>query len=275
VKVLDFGIARVDGTRLTETGAAPGTPTYMSPEQIRNKELDGRSDLYSLACILYELVTGQVPFSGGNSLGLAYMHVHETPKRASEMAPKAGVTPAIDAFLMRALAKEPSERPKHAGAFREELQAAVAEVAKLPAPVAKVESKPIAKVEPKPPKVEPKPEPVKRPTPKPASRGGGSALARITQVVRGSGSLFRRRKSLGQRIMARVRRLRGRRVSRRWAGLVIGSVIAVSLVIAVGFGVGWHAFTRTAAKQAVTTPAKSAPAKPPTRTKKSGSGSRR
>ncbi|HEY5925594.1 MAG TPA: serine/threonine-protein kinase [Kofleriaceae bacterium] len=307
VKVLDFGIAHVDGTRLTETGAVCGTPTYMSPEQIRGKTIDGRSDLYALGCMLFELVTGQPPFAGGNTLGLAYMHVHEPPPLASEVAPKANVPAALDVFLARVLAKEPADRPRHAEAFRDELRAAIAEpapagaAAKLESkpvpkaeaksaesaakadskPAAKAEAKPESKAESKPAKTD-TPKPRAKPTPPRGTRDTGTSihrgLAALATAVRGSGSLFRRRKSFGQRLMARVRSI-GRRPSRRWGWIIVASVITLSLV-----GVGWFVMTRSDDKQNVGAPAKLTPAKPPAksapkkpaRTKRppAGSGSR-
>jgi serine/threonine protein kinase len=222
VKVLDFGIARVDGQRMTETGDISGTPVYMSPEQIGGKPLDGRSDLYSLGCLMFELVTGDVPFDGGNTLGIAYKHVHEEPPAPSSIAPKAGIPPAFDAFIARALAKEPADRPRDAAAFRDELRAALeapppAAAPKVtpPAPAPKVARPTTApKITPPPPTV---PKPVKR-----APREG--LFARIRRR-------FRRRRTLGERIVTRVKMFTGRRrTKRRWPWMVAACVIAVSLI---------------------------------------------
>jgi len=86
--VTDFGIARaMEGdTRLTATGIAVGTPTYMSPEQAEGeREIDGRSDIYSLGVVAYQMVTGRVPFTGGNSMALLLKHVTERPRSIAEL----------------------------------------------------------------------------------------------------------------------------------------------------------------------------------------------
>src|SRR5688572_3013598 len=106
--VTDFGIARAmeAGTRLTATGIAVGTPTYMSPEQaMGERELDGRSDIYSLGVLGYQMLTGRLPFSGGNSMALLLKHVSERPRLISELRPE---TPrALREAIERALMKDP------------------------------------------------------------------------------------------------------------------------------------------------------------------------
>jgi serine/threonine-protein kinase len=233
VKVLDFGIARVDGQRMTETGDISGTPVYMSPEQIGGKPLDGRSDLYSLGCLMFELVTGDVPFDGGNTLGIAYKHVHEEPPAPSSLAPKAGISPALDAFIARALAKDPADRPRDAAAFRDELRAALEPPkAAAPAPAPKV-TPPVAapKVAAREtaPKIAPPPA---VPAPKPAKKPPREGLfARIRRR-------FRRRRSLGERLVTRVKMLTGRRrAKRRWPWFV-AAIAAVSLI-------GWYLATHS------------------------------
>jgi serine/threonine-protein kinase len=120
--VTDFGIARAieAGTRLTITGNAVGTPTYMSPEQaVGEREVDGRSDIYSLGVLAYQMLTGRVPFSGGNSMALLFKHVSETPRAIAELRPDA--PRALREAIERALAKSPEDRWPTAAALREAL----------------------------------------------------------------------------------------------------------------------------------------------------------
>ncbi|HLI55049.1 MAG TPA: Stk1 family PASTA domain-containing Ser/Thr kinase [Acidimicrobiales bacterium] len=121
VKVADFGIARAAGTsdNLTQTGSVMGTATYFSPEQAQGYAVDPRSDVYSLGVVLYEMVTGQPPFSGDNPVSIAYKHVKEAPVRPSLVNP--AVPAALDAVIMKALAKDPAERYQSAEALRSDL----------------------------------------------------------------------------------------------------------------------------------------------------------
>jgi serine/threonine protein kinase len=113
IKVLDFGIAKVtsddpDGNagRLTSTGMIFGTPTYMSPEQAQGEKVDQRSDIYALGVILYELLTGKVPFSADNFMGILTKHMFDEPPAPSEAAPHANISPEIEALVLKALQKE-------------------------------------------------------------------------------------------------------------------------------------------------------------------------
>ena len=113
IKVLDFGIAKVtsddpDGTagRLTSTGMIFGTPTYMSPEQAQGQRVDHRSDIYALGVILYELLTGKVPFSADNFMGILTKHMFDDPLRPSEVAPQAGISEEVEALVLKALQKD-------------------------------------------------------------------------------------------------------------------------------------------------------------------------
>lgn len=119
--VTDFGIARAmeQGSRLTQTGVAVGTPTYMSPEQaVGDRDIDGRTDVYSLGVVGYQMLTGRVPFSAGNSMALLLKHVSERPRPIHELRPE---TPAALAdAIERAMAKLASDRPT-AAAFRDML----------------------------------------------------------------------------------------------------------------------------------------------------------
>ncbi len=120
--VTDFGIARAveSNTRLTVTGIAVGTPTYMSPEQaVGEREIDGRSDIYSLGVVAYQMLTGRVPFTAGNSMALLLKHVGERPRPIAELRPEVP-QPLRDA-IERALAKEPDDRWPTAGALRDAL----------------------------------------------------------------------------------------------------------------------------------------------------------
>ncbi len=120
--VTDFGIARAiaAGTRLTVTGNAIGTPTYMSPEQaMGEREIDGRSDIYSLGVIGYQMLTGRVPFAAGNSMALLLKHVSERPRPIAELRPE---TPkALRDVVDRALMKAPEDRWPSAAALRDAL----------------------------------------------------------------------------------------------------------------------------------------------------------
>jgi serine/threonine protein kinase len=109
VKIMDFGIARVRGSdRLTRVGTAVGTPLYMSPEQCMGSDGDERSDIYSLAIVLYELLAGAPPFEGKTDHQLAEAHIKSSP---SPLIPRiAGVTPAIESAVMKALSKKPEQR---------------------------------------------------------------------------------------------------------------------------------------------------------------------
>ncbi len=115
VKILDFGIAKLkepDGKpqqKLTQAGIVYGTPEYLSPEQAQALDLDQRTDIYSLGCILYELITGQVPFSDKNPVQILTKHVFEEPPKPSQVAPGM-VAPTMEKIIMKALAKDPEDR---------------------------------------------------------------------------------------------------------------------------------------------------------------------
>ncbi len=128
VKVLDFGIAKIieegeDGPALTRTGFVCGTPEYMSPEQARGGALDPRSDLYSVGVILYQLMTGLLPFDSDSAVGFATQHLNDVPPAPSRRRPEAKISPGLEALILRVLAKNPAERPRDAEAFQGELLA--------------------------------------------------------------------------------------------------------------------------------------------------------
>ena len=124
VKVMDFGIARAvsDATStLTKTSSVLGTAQYLSPEQARGETVDARSDLYSAGCVLYEMVTGEPPFTGESPVAVAYQHVRETPQPPSSVNPQ--VSRYVDAVIMQAMAKNPENRYASAGEMRSDLLA--------------------------------------------------------------------------------------------------------------------------------------------------------
>ena len=122
VKVMDFGIARlVGGQRLTSTGAAVGTPSYMAPEQLLGQEIDGRSDVYAVGTLLFELLTAHVPFDAPGDYLRMIAQLQQDPPTPGSMV--AGVPTGLDAVVLRALAKEPDGRFASAGEFRDALDA--------------------------------------------------------------------------------------------------------------------------------------------------------
>ncbi|MEU9793257.1 protein kinase [Streptomyces sparsogenes] len=121
VKVMDFGIARAmqsGVTSMTQTGMVVGTPQYLSPEQALGRGVDARSDLYSVGIMLFELLTGRLPFDADSPLAIAYAHVQEEPVAPSTI--NQSVPPAVDALVARALKKNPNERFPTAEAMRDE-----------------------------------------------------------------------------------------------------------------------------------------------------------
>ncbi len=122
VKIMDFGIARVRGSvRLTRAGTAIGTPLYMAPEQRRGSEGDERSDLYSLAIVLYEMLSGAPPFVGLDEVDLLQAQINSEPPA---LVPRvAGVTPELEAAIMKALAKRPEQRFPSVRAFSDAIGA--------------------------------------------------------------------------------------------------------------------------------------------------------
>lgn len=126
VKVMDFGIARAisdSSATLAHTNGIVGTAQYFSPEQARGETVDLRTDLYSTGVLLYEMLTGKPPFTGDTAVSVAYQHVSESPVPPSMMNPS--VSLAIDSVVLKALAKDRTQRFQSAGEFRSALANAV------------------------------------------------------------------------------------------------------------------------------------------------------
>jgi serine/threonine protein kinase len=142
VKVLDFGIAKLRDLatgNLTVTGNVMGTPHYMSPEQCLGEEIDNRSDLYSLGVVMYQMLTGSLPFNSSTSTAVVMQHVNKEPPSLRSI--NLSISPAVEAVVLRALAKRREDRPQSADALARELGAAVNAIAPQPiaAPVPRVE----------------------------------------------------------------------------------------------------------------------------------------
>jgi beta-lactam-binding protein with PASTA domain/predicted Ser/Thr protein kinase len=122
VKVTDFGIARAGASDMTETGSIMGTAQYLSPEQAQGHAVSQSSDLYAVGVILFELLTGHVPFDADSTVSIALKHVSETPPPPSAFDPS--VPPALEAIVLWALEKDPAQRPADADAFIHALEEA-------------------------------------------------------------------------------------------------------------------------------------------------------
>ncbi|ODS52596.1 MAG: hypothetical protein ABS36_16230 [Acidobacteria bacterium SCN 69-37] len=128
-KLLDFGIAKTfdeASTQLTATGFVLGTPQYMSPEQAAGRPIDGRSDLYSLGIILYEMLIGEVPFNDPSTPAVLVKHLTEVPAPPSRRRPDVAVSPVLEAIALRLLAKDPADRYQSADEFLAALPAETA-----------------------------------------------------------------------------------------------------------------------------------------------------
>lgn len=126
VKVIDFGIAKIvtdaskGGPPLTRQGMIIGSPHYLSPEQCTGQELDARSDVYSLGIVLFEMLTGRVPFTAMTPVAVALLHANEPPPSLRSLNPE--IPEALDQLVLRALSKSKADRPSSAREFAEELE---------------------------------------------------------------------------------------------------------------------------------------------------------
>jgi serine/threonine protein kinase len=120
-RIMDFGIARsLEGKGITGAGVMIGTPDYMSPEQVEGKEMDQRSDIYSLGVILFEMVTGRVPFEGDTALSIAVKHKTEAPKDPREFNTQ--LSEDLSRVILRCLEKDKASRYQSAGEVRSKLE---------------------------------------------------------------------------------------------------------------------------------------------------------
>jgi serine/threonine-protein kinase len=121
VKIMDFGIAQIPAGSRTQTGTVLGSPKYMAPEQVAGQATDGRTDIFALGVVLYEMLTGSTPFNGDNLSAIMYKVLNEQPAPPSTVNPR--VPPFFDRIVSRALAKRPQDRYQTAGEFARDLNA--------------------------------------------------------------------------------------------------------------------------------------------------------
>lgn len=120
-KMMDFGIARfAEDASITATGTMIGTPAYMSPEQVQSAAIDERSDVYSLGCCLFHMLTGRPPFAGSDPAAVAFQHVNQAPPAPDSVQPT--VAPELAAVILRAIAKRPADRYQNAAALLSALE---------------------------------------------------------------------------------------------------------------------------------------------------------
>lgn len=142
-KIMDFGIAKLGSTTLTKTGMMVGTVHYMSPEQVRGRGVDGRSDVFSTGVILYELLAGRRPFRGEGATDVLYKIVHEAPEPLDVAV--LGLDPRITTVVERALEKDADQRYPTAGALADALQAVLADLKREGVPAAAAEPLSVAR----------------------------------------------------------------------------------------------------------------------------------
>jgi serine/threonine protein kinase len=154
-KVLDFGLAKMSEKQMgngsmmfTQQGMVFGTPEFMSPEQAQGEPLDQRSDIYSLALILYELITGKLPFDAKSPLDMMKAHVRDTPIPLSSRIPNKPFWPELEAVISKALAKSPADRYDTAEAFGEALRGCLRGPSQPPPPNPSEQTTPAAPPDP-------------------------------------------------------------------------------------------------------------------------------
>lgn len=128
VKIVDFGLAAAAShtdSRLTKTGILVGTPTYMAPEQVRGKAIDSRTDVYSLAIIMYEMFTGKAPYISDESLGIMFQHVEGNAKPPREI--NADIPPELQTIIQKAMSIKPEDRYQSFSEFRQQLESLITE----------------------------------------------------------------------------------------------------------------------------------------------------
>ncbi|MBY0549428.1 MAG: serine/threonine protein kinase [Candidatus Obscuribacterales bacterium] len=129
VKILDFGLAKAcsgdDKQNLTRTGMVMGSPPFMSPEQCRGEDLDNRSDIYSLGCVMFAALTGEVPLLGDNTMATLYKHISGQPSSMAEVAPHVLVPASLETLIMRTLEKQPGSRPQSMAELGEGIAVAI------------------------------------------------------------------------------------------------------------------------------------------------------
>jgi eukaryotic-like serine/threonine-protein kinase len=131
LKILDFGLAKVRDLSITRSGERAGTVAYMSPEQLQGEPVDGRSDLWSLGAVLYEMLTGKLPFGTGHEIATAYRILSEEPAPLSSLRPE--IPPGLEQLVGKLLRKEPAERYATAAEVLQALEAVAAGSSVLPA----------------------------------------------------------------------------------------------------------------------------------------------
>ena len=252
VYLSDFGIAKQQASNVTRTGMFLGTAEYASPEQIEGKELDGRSDVYSLGCVLYQLLTGNPAYEKDSEVALIYAHLLEPPPSARAVRPD--LPPAIDGVVAKAMAKNPDDRyataRELAAAVRQALKQPAAEAAPAPAPA-------------------PVPAPVPAPDPYPVaatsapaaviqaaappSAGGTPALAPATQPeATPAASEALPPQDVAPSPPGGTSGPSRKRIGVAAAVVVLSSVAAVVAVVALGGGGGKSAATTQTTSQATT-----------------------
>jgi len=140
VKVTDFGIARaLSSATITQTGTVLGSVQYLSPEQARGAAVGRSADLYAVGVVLYEMVTGELPFDGESPIAIALSHIHKTPPAPSTLVP--GLPDRVEGIILRALMKSPTDRYRSAGEMRGDLLGET-EVWRMPPPRREIEETP-------------------------------------------------------------------------------------------------------------------------------------